>query len=115
MGTTQSESVTDSERRAILTDREREIISGDADVSDSYRYQTISRVRRRFDRLEGDLAAFRAHGDLLDDFREAACPDHADHEQEVDDAVVELAEGDEQDDSVDEQDDGPNPANPGGR
>jgi hypothetical protein len=63
------------ERRALLTDREREIISGEADVDDSYRYQTISRVRRRFDRLEDDLEIFREHGDLLDELRDVVCTD----------------------------------------
>lgn len=61
---------TDTGRRALLTDREREIVSGDADVSDSYRYQTVSRVRARFRRLDDDLAALEAHGDLADELRE---------------------------------------------
>lgn len=43
------------------------------DVSDSYRYQTISRVRKRFERLDGDLDALEAHGDLLDELREVVC------------------------------------------
>ena len=60
-------------RRALLTDREREIIAGDADVSDSYRYQTISRVRNRFERLAGDLDALESHGGLLEELREVVC------------------------------------------
>lgn len=60
-------------RRALLTDREREIIAGDADVEDSYRYQTISRVRSRFDRLEGDLEALEEHGELAEELREKIC------------------------------------------
>lgn len=68
-----NEQATMSNRRALLTDREREIIAGDADVSNSYRYQTISRVRNRFDRLEEDLEVFREHGDLLEDLREIVC------------------------------------------
>jgi hypothetical protein len=63
------------DRRALLTDREREIITGEADVEDSYRYQTISRVRSRFDRLEEDLAVFRDHGDLLEELRAVVCAD----------------------------------------
>jgi hypothetical protein len=62
-----------ADRRALLTDREREIIAGEADVSDSYRYQTISRVRKRLDRLEGDMEAMRQHGDLLDELRNLVC------------------------------------------
>jgi hypothetical protein len=62
-----------ADRRALLTDREREIILDEADVSDSYRYQTISRVRSRFDRLEGDLDVLKAHGELLTELREIVC------------------------------------------
>lgn len=64
-----------AERRALLTDREREIIAGEADVSDSYRYQTISRVRKRLERLEDDMEAMRQHGDLLAELREIVCDD----------------------------------------
>jgi len=52
-----SEAVAMADRRALLTEREREIVSGEADVSDSYRYQTVSRVRSRLQRLEDDLDA----------------------------------------------------------
>lgn len=62
-----------AERRALLTDREREIVAGDADVEDSYRYQTISRVRARFGRIEGDLEALEKHGDLADELRDIVC------------------------------------------
>ncbi len=68
-----SKESTMSERRALLTDREREIVAGDADVEDSYRYQTISRVRARFDRLAADLEALEAHGALADELRELVC------------------------------------------
>lgn len=68
------EAVVMSDRRALLTDREREIISGEADdVSDDYRYQTISRIRARLERLDGDLEALEAHGDLADELREIVC------------------------------------------
>ena len=52
-----SKQSTMTDRRALLTDREREIVAGEADVSDSYRYQPISRVRARLDRLAGDIEA----------------------------------------------------------
>jgi hypothetical protein len=80
MAAQKTEAVTD--RRALLTDREREIVSGEADVSDSYRYQTISRVRARFERLEGDLQALDAHGALLGELREAVCVDVDEQEGE---------------------------------
>jgi len=62
-----------SNGRALLTDREREIVAGEADVDDPYRYQTISRVRQRFSRLEGDLEAMEKHGELADEVREIIC------------------------------------------
>lgn len=59
--------------RALLTDREREIVSNEAEVDNDYRYQTISRVRKRFDRLESDIEAFEEHGDLADELRQIVC------------------------------------------
>lgn len=72
MAATQAKSM--AERRALLTEREREIIAGEADdVSDSYRYQTISRVRNRFGLLEDDLEALGKHGDLLEELQDVVC------------------------------------------
>ena len=72
----QSESVAMTDRRALLTEREREIVSGDADdVNDDYRYQTISRIRSRMQQLEDDLEALEAHGDLADELRAIVCED----------------------------------------
>ena len=69
-----AESVSMADRRALLTDREREIIAGGEDVSDSYRYQTISRIRKRFDRLAEDLDLLDEHHDTLgDELREVVC------------------------------------------
>lgn len=62
-----------TDRRALLTDREREIISGEADITDEYRYQTISRIRSRFGRLEADIAALEKHGDLANELRDIIC------------------------------------------
>jgi len=62
-----------SNGRALLTDREREIVSSEADVDDPYRYQTISRVRQRFSQLEDDLEAMEKHGELADEVREIIC------------------------------------------
>lgn len=68
------ESGTMPDRRALLTEREREIISGEAEVQDSYRYQTISRVRKRIeDQLPHDIDALDSHGDLLEELREVVC------------------------------------------
>lgn len=70
----ESETVAMADRRALLTEREREIVSGDADdVSDEYRYQTVSRIRGRLQRLEDDLEALKAHGKLAEELREIVC------------------------------------------
>jgi len=69
-----SEQVVMADRRALLTEREREIVSGNADdITDEYRYQTISRIRSRLQRVEDDLDALDAHGDLGDELREIVC------------------------------------------
>lgn len=60
--------------RALLTDREREILSGDADVSDSYRYRVVSRVRKKIERLEKDAELLEQHRpDLLNEVRDSIC------------------------------------------
>lgn len=41
--------------RALLTEREREVLAGRADVSPNYRYVIRSRVRGKIDRLAEDL------------------------------------------------------------
>lgn len=69
----EADAVAMADRRALLTEREREIVSGDADVTDQYRYQTISRVRSRMQRLRDDIEALDAHGDLGDELRGIVC------------------------------------------
>lgn len=62
--------------RGLLTDREREILLGEADVSDNYRYRTISRVRNKIDRLERDVEVLeQSHDNLLEELREVVCKD----------------------------------------
>lgn len=64
--------------RAILTDREKEIIAGSADVSDSYRYRVVTRVRKKIERLGRDLELLDEHHDTLgDELREAVDADGA--------------------------------------
>lgn len=61
-----------TEYRGLLTDREREILSGDAEVSRNYVYQTRSRVRQKIDRLATDYVILAEnHPDLADELREA--------------------------------------------
>lgn len=70
------------ERRGLLTEREREIISGDADVNDEYYYSVVSRVRRKIDNLSRDAALLEEHHpDLSEELREAV----SDNDSEEDD------------------------------
>jgi hypothetical protein len=60
--------------RGLLTDREREIIQGEADVSDDYRYRVASRIRNKIERIEGDVSILEEHrADLLEELREVVC------------------------------------------
>lgn len=62
--------------RAILTDREKEILSGEADVSEKYYYRVVTRVRQKINEIEGDLDLLDEHHDTLgDELREIVCGD----------------------------------------
>ena len=66
----------DMAERGLLTDREREIIKGEAEVSDDYRYRVASRIRNKIDRIDGDVAILEEHrADLLEELREVVCED----------------------------------------
>jgi hypothetical protein len=62
-------------RRALLTDRERELIEGGEDVDDDLRYQAVSRVRRKInEELTTDVELLSEHHpELYDELREAVC------------------------------------------
>jgi ElaB/YqjD/DUF883 family membrane-anchored ribosome-binding protein len=63
--------------RGLLTDREREILRGKADVSQNYVYQIRSRVRQKIDRLRTDTEILEAnHPDLAEQLRNVV----ADHD-----------------------------------
>ncbi|QKY22262.1 hypothetical protein B4589_017850 (plasmid) [Halolamina sp. CBA1230] len=64
----------DGEHRGLLTEREREILKGEADVSDNYRYRVISRVRTKIDNL-GEDADILANNqkDLFEELRDVVC------------------------------------------
>ena len=66
MSTNETVDPMSEEGRALLTDREREIIAGDADVSDNYRYKVESTVRNRIKKRLGDDIQF-----LQEHFEEA--------------------------------------------
>ncbi|QLD91169.1 hypothetical protein HWV07_04255 [Natronomonas salina] len=66
----------DKDYRAILTDREREILAGDDEVSESYYYRVITRVRDKIEKLEDDLEVLDEHHDTLgDELRDVVCED----------------------------------------
>jgi hypothetical protein len=61
-----------TEYRGLLTDREREILTGEADVSQNYVYQIRSRVRQKIGRLATDVEILEDHHpDLAEELREA--------------------------------------------
>lgn len=58
--------------RGLLTDREREILRGEADVSENYVYQIRHRVREKIDRLATDVTLLdEHHPDLAEHVRES--------------------------------------------
>lgn len=61
-----------AEYRGLLTDRERDILRGDADVSREYVYQIRHRVREKNRRLATDVKILeRHHPDLAEEVRDA--------------------------------------------
>ena len=74
--TLETEAVDMTEERSLLTDREREILSGEADVSDNYRYKVESVARRRVRNIEGDVKVLREnYPEILEELRDVVCPD----------------------------------------
>jgi len=61
--------------RGLITDTERDRISGEADVEDSKRYQAVSRVRRRInEELPEEIELLEEHHPkLLEELREVVC------------------------------------------
>lgn len=60
--------------RAILTAREREIMRGEADVSDNYYYRVVSRIRKKIGKIDDDLEILdENHPELANELREAVC------------------------------------------
>lgn len=64
------------DRRALLTEREREILLGEGgDVTEKYYSVVVSRVRNKIELLDKDLPALEAHNTLGDELREVVCDD----------------------------------------
>jgi hypothetical protein len=64
-----------SKPRALLTDAETEILAGERDVKDNYRYSVESRVRTRIrDDLPADVETLRSnYPELYDELRRVVC------------------------------------------
>lgn len=64
----------DKDYRAILTAREKEILRGEADVSEKYYYRVVTRVRDKIEQLGEDLEILDEHHDTLgDELRQTVC------------------------------------------
>jgi len=67
--------------RALVTDREMEILHGEADVSEKYYHVVVTRVRKRINRLEEEIDALETHDTLADELRKIVCNDSQDSEE----------------------------------
>ena len=65
----------DAGPRALVTDREREILLGEADVSEKYYHVVVTRVRKRINQLTEEIEALKSHDTLADELREVVCGD----------------------------------------
>lgn len=60
--------------RSLLTDRERSILAGEADVSDNYRYKVQSVARQRVRGVADDVDVLREHQpDIFNELQELVC------------------------------------------
>lgn len=74
MDTAEAQPMPDKDYRAILTPREKEILTGDADVSEKYYYRVVTRVRQKINAVEDDLMILDENHDTLgDELREIVC------------------------------------------
>ncbi len=65
-----------SSGRALLTDRERAILAGEADVKDNYRYKVESNARQRIKKLERDIDVLQEHyPEMYEQIRSKVCDD----------------------------------------
>lgn len=76
MATPESQTMPEKDYRAILTDREKEILRGEADVSEKYYYRVVTRVRQKVEQVEEDLRVLDENHDTLgDELRDIVCDD----------------------------------------
>ena len=85
MATMQTVQMAD-DRRGLLTPREREILSGDADVNEDYYYAVVSRVRKKIEKLDEDVQILRRnHPALYSELQAAIAEDESGEEDKQSD------------------------------
>ncbi|WP_246022896.1 hypothetical protein [Halosimplex halophilum] len=69
--------------RALMTDTDREYISGEGDATEHQRQQSVTRVRSRIqDEIPQDIEILREHRpDLLEELREVVCEGEGDDDE----------------------------------
>lgn len=71
------------DRRGLLTPREREILSGEADVTEEYYYSVVSRVRSKIQKVEEDAQLLREHNsDLFEELAESVTGESDENDDE---------------------------------
>lgn len=64
----------DDQYRGLLTEREREILRGEADVSDNYQYRVVSRIRTKIENIDEDVEILAENReDLLRELQQVVC------------------------------------------
>lgn len=69
----QAPEVMADDRRALLTEREREILRGEADVTEKYYGVVVTRARNKIERVAADIEALECHDTLADELRAVVC------------------------------------------
>lgn len=66
----------DEQYRGLLTDREKEILTGEGNVSASYESRVRTRIRNKIQKLSTDLNLLKEHQpELYQEFMENICND----------------------------------------
>lgn len=74
MANADTQPMPEKDYRAILTPREKEILTGEADVSEKYYYRVVTRVRQKINAIEDDIAILDENHDTLgDELRAIVC------------------------------------------
>lgn len=77
------------DRRALLTDSERQILLGEKEVNKNHYHTVVSRVREKIKKLEEDKKALQEHGELMTELQDVVCSDTRDAEETQDNMMGE--------------------------